>query len=303
MKSKYLPQTVICAIAMGLSLSAWAELHYVGSDTLEPMVVAAQTAYQRSHPGFKLAMTSAGSSTGIKELCAGKTALAGASRPISASEAKECERKGIVYSELNAAADALVLIVSPKNTFVKELSLAEVKRIFEPASAGKLMSWKQVRPGFADQPLLPVGVGIKHGTFNFFHNAIGNAGYARSDYKDTAEHDITVKYVVANPGAIGYVPLSVAKDFSAQITAIKIDFGAGPVEATATTIADGKYGELSRMTYFYINTALLPQAGAESEGFVRDLVINMDKYAGFANLVPLANLQYQENIRRTGFKR
>lgn len=286
-----------------LSLSCMAQLRYSGSDTLEPLVVAANLAYQRSHPGFKLSMNATGSSVGLRELCSGKTLLAGSSRLITPAEVKECERKGVVYSELTAAADALVLIVSTKNPLLKELRLTEIKSIFEPAASGKLMSWKQVRPSFADLPLVTAGVGIKHGTFSFFHNAIGNAGFARSDMKDMVEHSDTVKFVAANPGAVGYVPLSVAKDFSAQVVALKVDFGSGPVEASQSSIADGKYGQLSRMTYFYINTAELPSLGVEAQGFVRELVLNMEKYSAFANMVPLASLQYQENIRRTGLKR
>ena len=104
----------------------------------------------------------------MKDLCNGVALLAGASRPINSDESKICAKAGIQVTEIPVALDAIVLAVSTKNTWLKDLTLAEITKIFDPASAGKITSWKQIRPTFPDPPLKPAGADIKHGTFQFF---------------------------------------------------------------------------------------------------------------------------------------
>jgi phosphate transport system substrate-binding protein len=294
---KHLSLLVLCCLAVPVH----AQLRYAGSDTVEPVVDAARTAFNRSHPNFKLSISSVGSSSGLRELCTNRAFFVGASRKIKSEEAKECERAGIAPVEVPVGLDAVVMVVSSKNSFVKDLSLDDVQRIYAPQATGKLISWNAVKPAFADQPLRAMGVGIKHGTFDFFHGAIGNGKFVRSDYKDTVHHDETAKLVAADPGAIGYVPLSVAKDFATQLRIVNINFGEGPIEPTEQSIRSGKYGALSRTTYFYVNLPALVKAGGESHEFIKDLMTNLSKYVNFANMTTLSPQQYQETAKRVGF--
>ncbi len=296
---KHASLIVLCCLVAPLQ----AQLRYAGSDTVEPVVDAARTAFSRSHPNFKLNLNSVGTSSGFRELCTNRAFFVGASRAIKPDEAKECERASVTPVEVPVGLDAVVLVVSSKNNFVKDLSIDDIKRIYGPLATGKLVSWNAVQPTFADQPLRAVGVGIKHGTFDFFHAAIGNGKFVRSDYKDTVHHEETAKIVAADPGAIGYVPLSVAKDFASQLRIVNINFGEGPIEPTEQSIRSGKYGALSRTTYFYVNLPALVKAGGESHEFIKDLMTNLAKYVSFANMTTLSPQQYQETAKRVGFAR
>jgi phosphate transport system substrate-binding protein len=275
-----------------------ADLRYAGSDTVEPVVDAARVAFQRVNPAFKLTLSSIGTSSGLRELCGARAFLVGASRPMSAEERQDCAKAGVTPIEIPVAADAVVLVVSNKNTFVKELSLSDIKRIFAPASTGVVISWKNVRATFPDLRLRAAGVGIKHGTFEFFHTAIGNGKFVRSDYVDTVHHPDTAKFVASDPGAVGFVSYSVAKDFATQLRVIDVDFGKGAVEPTVQTIAEGSYSALSRMTYLYLNAPAWTKSGPDADAFVTELVTNLGKYASFSNMVPLSSLQYRESLRR-----
>ncbi len=288
----------VCFIA-----PCYAQLRYAGSDTVEPVVDAARAAFGRSHPNFKLTINSVGSSSGLRELCTNRAFFVGSSRIIKAEETSECVKAGVTPVEVPVGLDAVVMVVSSKNSFVKDLSIDDVKRIYGPQATGKLTSWKAVQANYADLPLRAVGVGIKHGTFDFFHAAIGNGKFVRSDYKDTIHHDETAKIVAADPGAIGYVPLSVAKDFAAQLRIVPINFGEGPIEPSEETIRSGRYGALSRTTYFYVNLPALVKAGGESHEFIKDLMTNLSKYVSFANMTTLSPQQYQETAKRVGFVR
>jgi phosphate transport system substrate-binding protein len=288
----------LLTISLACSGTAVAQLRYSGSDTLEPVVDAARVAFTRAHPNFKLSISSLGSSSGIRELCTQKAVLVGSSRSMKPEEAKECAQAGVTPIELAAGLDAVVLVVSSKNSFVKELSIDEVKALYSPQAAGKLLTWKALLASYPDTPLRTVGVGIKHGTFEFFHGAIGNGKFVRGDFKDTQHHEETAKLVGQDAGAIGYLPLAVAKDFAAQLRIVKINFGEGPIEPSEQTIASGRYGALARTVYFYLNPAELAKANADSQAFVKELTSNLPKYASFANMVPLSAPQYEANAKK-----
>ncbi len=288
---------------MCVTSNAVAELRYSGSDTLEPLVSAALVAYARGQPGYKLPIQSTGTSIGFRDLCAGRTSLAGASRPIKPEEVKICTSANIQLTELPAAFDALSLVVSAKNTWLKDLSFAELQMVFDPTSVGKITSWKQVRASFPDVPIRPAGPDIKHGTFASFSDSVGLKGFMRSDYKDFSHHEKTGRYVADNVSAIGFMPYGDAMSMANDLRIIGIDFGAGAVVPSSKEILSGKYDRLSRTIYLYANMASVAKAEPTDQAFFQFLVRDMEKFAQFANLIPLRTLQYQENIKRVSTNR
>jgi phosphate transport system substrate-binding protein len=223
----------------------------------------------------------------------------GASRPIKPEEAQTCATASVQYAEIPVALDAVALVVSTKNTWLKDLTLAEARTLFDPTSAGKLTTWKQVRPDFPDLPIRTAGVGIKHSTFSFFSDSLGLKGFIRSDFKDFNDHAATGRYVAAEAGAIGFLPTGDARALDGQVRVVGLDLGSGVVMPGADEVLAGKYDKLSRMVYLYINANLLAKGNAQDVEFAKLLVGDMEKFVRFANLIPLRSLQYQENVRRT----
>ena len=281
-----------------LTTGASAELRYAGSDTLEPVIESAQIAFARGRPGYKVQMQATGTSSGLRELCTGRAALVGASRAIKPDEVKDCATANVQYVEVPMALDAVVLVVSTKNNWLKDLTFAEVASLYAPASSGKLMSWKQVRAGFPDIPLRTSGVGIKHGTFSFFLENIGLKTFIRSDFKDFAQHSETGSYVAADAGNIGFMSLGAAKALDGQVRIIGIDFGTGAVVPSTESVLTGKYDKLARTVYLYINQPMVTKGGPQDAEFAKILVTDTEKMVNFAGLIPLRTLQYQENARR-----
>jgi phosphate transport system substrate-binding protein len=271
---------------------------YAGSDTVYPVAEAALTSFMRGHAGYKPQMKDIGTGPGIKELCAGRAVMAGASRPMKAEESKLCLAAGVQAIEVPIALDAVVLVVSAKNTWLKDLTLAEASKAFDSASAGKITSWKQIRAGFPDSPIKVAGVDVKHATFAFFSEQLGLNGFIRSDYKDFKKHALTGAFVASDPSALGFMSLGEASALSGQVRAIGIDFGSGAVLPGTEEIAAGKYDKLARTVYLYVGSAALAKASADDIAYVQTLVKDTDKFVRFANLVPLRPLQYQENVKR-----
>jgi phosphate transport system substrate-binding protein len=283
---------------LGVTLSAMADVHYAGSDTVEPIIEAANVAFARGHSGFKLSQQANGSASGLRDLCASRAAIVGASRAIKPDEAKACASASVNYVELPVALDAIALIVPLSNTWLKELKLEEVKALFDPASTGKLSSWRQLRPGYPDTPIRPAGVGIKHATFTFFSESVGLNGFIRSDYKDTNAHASTGKYVAGEAGGVGFVPLGDALSMSGQVRVVPINFGAGPITPTTEAVQGGAYDRLARNVYLYVNANMLASMSAMDAEFVKYVVGDTAKLVQFANLIPLRPMQYRENQQR-----
>lgn len=295
--------TLVLLATFFAAANAQTQLRYSGSDTVEPVVEAAQIAYARGHAGYKLQIQSTGTSVGLRDLCSGRTVLAGASRPITPEEAKVCSAANIQFLEIPVALDALTLVVSSKNTWLKALSLDELRNIYDPAASGKLISWKQVRASFPDIALHPAGPDVKHGTFRSFSESLGLKGFLRTDYKDFSQHNKTGLYVAGDAGAIGFMPYGDARTLDGQVRMIGIDFGAGVVMPGVDEVLTGKYDKFARTVYLYVNMALLEKTSLQDIEFTKMLLREMEKFVRFANLIPLRTLQYQENIKRVSFTR
>ena len=177
-----------------------------GSSTVYPITQAVVKAYQ-ADPGNKsqVQVNISGTSGGFEKFCAGKTDISNASRPINQSEMAACKKNGISYIELPIAFDALTIAVNPQNTWAKDITVAELKKIWEPGAEGKITKWNQVRSSWPDRPIKLYGAGDKSGTFDYFTEAIvGKAKASRKDYIASEDDQVLVAGINKDPDALGY---------------------------------------------------------------------------------------------------
>ena len=117
-----------------------------GSSTVFPITEAVSEEFQTLKKGtVQVTVGISGTGGGFKKFCRGETDIQDASRPISKEEMKTCKDSGIQYIELPIAYDAITLCVSQKNTWLSELSLPELKKIWEPQAQRKIIQWNQVK--------------------------------------------------------------------------------------------------------------------------------------------------------------
>jgi len=227
-----------------------------GSSTVFPVTEAMAEEFQKANPGTKVTVGLSGTGGGFKKFCRGETDISNASRPITASEQKDCKAAGVEYIELPVALDALTVIVNPKNTWAKEMTVAELKKIWEPAAQGKISNWKQVRDSFPDRPLKLYGPGTDSGTFDYFTAAInGKEKSSRGDYTASEDDNILVQGVAGDENALGYFGLAYYEENKDKLksVAIKLDASAPAVEASVETARAGKYQPLARPIFIYVN--------------------------------------------------
>src|SRR5712671_4185368 len=116
-----------------------------GSSTVFPITEAMAEDFQKAKKGkIRVTVGISGTGGGFKKFCRGETDISDASRPILKKEMEDCRAAGVEYYELPVAFDALTVVVNPKNSFIKQLTIAEMKKMWEPAAQGKVTRWNQV---------------------------------------------------------------------------------------------------------------------------------------------------------------
>jgi phosphate transport system substrate-binding protein len=148
--------------------SAQGTIKMDGSSTVFPIAEALAEEYQISKRGkVRVTVGIAGTGGGFKKFCRGETDMSNASRPILKEEMESCRAAGIKYLEIPVAFDALTVVVNPQNTWVKTMTVADLKKMWEPGAQGRITTWKQVRAEYPAERLMLFGPGADSGTFDY----------------------------------------------------------------------------------------------------------------------------------------
>jgi phosphate transport system substrate-binding protein len=166
-----------------------------GSSTVFPVIEAAAEEFQRATKQ-RITVGISGTGGGFKKFCRGETDIQNASRPILEKELQACKAAGIEFIELPIAYDALTVVVNPSNTFITQITVDELKKLWEPAAQKTVMSWQQVNPNWPDVPIALYGAGSDSGTFDYFTEAIvGKAKSSRGDFTASEDDNVLVQGV------------------------------------------------------------------------------------------------------------
>lgn len=213
-------------------------------------------AFGKMNPGVQFKIGFSGTGGGFKKLCAGRVDIAGASRPINSIEDEECTAQHIEYIELPVAFDTLTLVVNAKNTFLNWLSINELRRMWEPAAEGTIVTWRDIRPSFPADPLVLFSPGKDSGTFDYFTLAVvGTEGKNRGDVTMSEDDTVIQRGVADNPSAIGYLGYSYYQGSREKLKLVSVDNGHGCIAPSTQTMIDATYESLSRPLFIYVNAA------------------------------------------------
>jgi phosphate transport system substrate-binding protein len=228
-----------------------------GSSTVFPVSEALAEEFQKMKRGqIRVTVGISGTGGGFKKFCRGETDVSNASRPILKEEMDACAKAGIDYYELPVAYDALTVAVSPKNTFLECITVAELKTMWEPGAQGKVTSWNQVNPKWPNQKLTLYGAGSDSGTFDYFTEAVtGKAKASRGDYTASEDDNVLVQGIENDQNALGYVPYAYYAPHVKQMKAVGIDEGKGKgcVKPSLEAVTQGTYNPLSRPLFVYVS--------------------------------------------------
>jgi len=230
-----------------------------GSSTVYPITEAVAEEFQTQNNDVRVTVGISGTGGGFKKFTRGETDISDASRPIKSSEHEAAAKNKIEYIELPVAFDGLAVMVHPSNTWAESMTVAELKKLWEPAAQGKITRWSQIRSGWPDQEIHLFGPGPDSGTFDYFTETIcGKSLASRGDFTASEDDNVLVQGIANDPLALGYFGLAYYEHNRTKLKLVAIDDGnpsngAGPILPTAETVEQGTYQPLARPIFIYVN--------------------------------------------------
>ncbi len=305
-QSKLVSALAVAGVALFGAQAALADVVKIdGSSTVYPITEAVAEEFQKAKKNaIKVTVGISGTGGGFKKFCRGEVDIANASRPILKKEMDACKEAGIEYIELPVAFDALTVVMNPKNAFLKEMTVEQLKAIWEPAAQGKITKWNQVNPAWPDAPIKLFGAGSDSGTFDYFTEAVvGKAKSSRGDYTASEDDNVLVQGVSRDVNAIGYFGYAYYAENTAKLKAVPIVEKAGKpaVLPSEETVLKGSYQPLSRPIFIYINPKALEKP--EVKEFVEFYMKNASKLTKEVKYVPLPPKAYTVNMEHVDKKK
>ena len=253
-------RVVLIAVAclMGLSESGWASSKIItidGSSTVFPITEAVAESFQQVANGTRVTIGISGTGGGFKKLCAGEIDIVNASRTMKAAEVAACALKKVAAIELPVAYDGIAVVVNSKNTWVDALTVAELKKIWEPSAQGKITTWNQIRSGWPKREIHLFGPGVDSGTFDYFtETVVGKGGASRGDFTASEDDNVLVQGVAMDLGSLGFFGMGYYEANADRLKAVPIRGAEGrpPVLPTYERVSDRTYAPLSRPLFVYV---------------------------------------------------
>jgi phosphate transport system substrate-binding protein len=279
-----------------------------GSSTVFPVTEAVAEEFQKAKRNVvKVTVGVSGTGGGFRKFCRGEIDVQNASRPISKSEIAECQKNGVTFLEMPVAYDALSVVINPRNQWLKEITVDELKKMWEPSAQGKVTRWNQINPAWPDRPIKLFGAGTDSGTFDYFTEAInGRSKASRGDFTASEDDNVLVQGVSRDVDAIGYFGYAYYAENRDKLKALPISWkGSKAIAPTTETVINGTYQPLSRPIFIYVSVNSAKRA--EVREFVEFYNREADKLVREVKYVPLPAAAYTYNLQtltanRTGTK-
>ncbi len=268
-----------------------------GSSTVYPISEAVAEEFRREQPDVRITVGVSGTGGGFKKFTRGEIDISNASRPIKDSELEMARQANIAFIELPVAYDGIVMIVNPKNTWCESLTVAELKRLWEPAAQGKVMRWNQVRPNWPDREIHLFGPGVDSGTYDYFTGAIvGKEGSSRGDFTSSEDDNVLVQGIAADELALGFFGYAYYEENRERLRVVPVNDqnpqnGDGPIAPSVDTVRNATYQPLSRPIFIYVSRKALDRP--EVSLFVDFYLINAPSLVEQVGYIPLPEEAYQ----------
>ncbi len=274
-----------------------------GSSTVFPITEAVAEDFQKAKRGaIRVTVGISGSGGGFKKFCRNEIDIVNASRPITPAEMETCKQAGVQYIEMPIAFDALTVVINPKNTWSKTITVGELKKIWEPDAQGKITHWNQINPAWPDKKIKLYGPGADSGTFEYFTEAIvGKAKSSRGDFTASEDDNVLVQGVASDIYALGFFGFAYYIENIKKINAVAIDNGDGGILPSAAAVENNTYKPLSRPIFIYVNAKSTEKP--EVNEFIHFYMKNAPALVTEVKYFPLSKEVYDLNLEHLNKKK
>lgn len=274
-----------------------------GSSTVYPITEAVAEEFQKANRNVRVVVGISGTGGGFKKFYSGETDISDASRPVKSSEAEKCKENNISFVELPVAYDGLAVMVHPENTWCNEITVAELKKLWEPEAQGKIMKWSDVRKGWPDEEIHLFGPGTDSGTFDYFTKAInGKEQACRGDFTSSEDDNVLVQGISSDKYGLGFFGLAYYEENKDKLKLVAIDDendenGKGAILPTSESVVDGTYQPLARPIFIYVRLDALDNR-PEVETFVTFYLKQVSVLVREVGYIPLPQTFYDLALQR-----
>jgi len=207
-----------------------------GSSTVYPLSEAMAERFTDEGYADNITIDSIGSGAGFERFCvAGESDLSNASRAITDEEVVSCNEIGRTPLEFRVGTDALAVVVSSENSFVTDITMAEVAQIF---TANK---WSDVNAEWPEEDILRFIPGTDSGTFDFFVEEVFEKDpepiLSAANVQLSEDDNVLVQGIESSPYAVGFFGYAYYRENADVLNIANID----GVEPSATSVEDGSY--------------------------------------------------------------
>jgi phosphate transport system substrate-binding protein len=243
-----------------------------GSSTVFPLSERIAVLFADEGYKGKITIDSIGSGAGLERFCkAGETDIANASRKIKDSEIANCKTINREPVEFRVGTDALAVVVSKENTFLTDVTVAELAKIF----ANTTTKWNEVNPAWPDQPIKRFIPGTDSGTFDYFVEVVfatkKELSLGAPNQQASEDDNVLVQGVLGSPYAIGYFGYAYYQENAAKMKVLSIN-GIAP---TVENVDAAKY-PLARPLFLY-TTAKIMKDKPQVASFINYYLTNVNK--------------------------
>jgi len=227
-----------------------------GSSTVFRISKAAQEAYIDVEPDVTVVVDNHGTGGGFARYLQGEVDIVNASREARPDETEKSQAQSIEWTRFLVGHDGITVVVNAKNTFVKALSVDQLKRLWEPGST--VQTWRDLDPSWPDRKIVLYAPDNDSGTFEFFTEAIfGSKVEQRDGVQQNSDDNILINGVANDPDGLGYFGYAYYLANADRLSAVAIQPGpdADAVAPSPETIAAKTYVPLSRPLYLFVKNA------------------------------------------------
>jgi phosphate transport system substrate-binding protein len=269
------------------------EVKIDGSSTVFPITEAIAEEFNNENPKVKVTIGVSGTGGGFKKFARGETDINDASRPIKEKEKTACTENGITCLQLTVAFDGIAVLANPENDWLENITVEELKMIWEPAAQTTITHWNQIRVEWPAEEIHLYGPGVASGTFDYFTEAlVGESGASRGDYTASEDDNILVQGIAQDKYALGFFGLAYYEENADKLKLIGVDPGTGAVKPTLETVKTGTYAPLSRPLFIYVSSTSAQRVDVQA--FVNYYLENGAELSKDVGYIPLPADQYEK---------
>jgi phosphate transport system substrate-binding protein len=194
------------------------------------------------------------------------------------------------------------VVVNPQNTWAQDITVSELKKIWEPQAEGKITHWNQIRPNYPNQPINLFAAGKDSGTYDYFNAAVnGDAKSTRKDVTTSEDDEVLVKGVSQDPNSMGYFGFAYYEAHAKDLKALAIDSGKGAALPSREAVEKAKYQPLARPLFIYVNYQSLQKL--EVKSFINFYLKQAPTSVATVKYIPLPARGYVAGENRISFGR